>query len=295
MEKGRTRVWLAATGVFLAAGLTAALVLASSSDQLPGDAFVGYGGLNMITGGGTQPITGEAVDFKEVRSRTSLPIPVFSTVETLRDVCTGDSTVLTMVTAWASAPADRGDEPNQIGLTYTHGLWMSISPRNSFAPNGGKSADFPPLEGVFPPDQMPTGVSDGTVRGHAAWVSGRSDPERLAAACSVLAETPDAVATPGVEAPLRGPGGAPVQGFDSADNGGLMWAENGVVIDLAGPYTIQELQRLADGITWIDLPTEDAPGSEDQPGSSGGTPVPQRTPGTSATPTPGSGTKGSVS
>ena len=169
-------------------------------------------------------------------------VPLLTPV-TVKDPCTGAAEQVELLETWVNSVA--ADSSKQLGFVYTDGVWMSVSSVESFDTDAIKGGELAPLDSVFSPDERPTSLRDAEVRGHAAWVKDLSSDF----SCK------DAVAVVGSDS-VPGPTDAPPipssdRVFDVTQTASLRWVENGVMVHLVGPFSIDDLTAIADGVTWV--------------------------------------------
>lgn len=221
----------------------------------------------------TQPIPGELTSLAEARQRVSYSLPLVK-ASALSNPCGSGAGPVTLLDVWAS-PATSESTPSerQVGMNYTHGLWVSLAPPSLYVfPD---EAELPTVEQAFSPDDYPASVSTGSVRGHVAWVR-QGDPAAACAAYQALsAELPghtgpevfcgpqELCPPPSPEPPDEGqvdscfglpPGGpevacSPVVSalmYDTTFTSSIQWKESGVIIELVGPYSVTQLITLVE-------------------------------------------------
>lgn len=236
-----SRAAMAAIGVLALAGF----LIARSSTSPPAASRDRAIEDNMLEGGGAQPIGGVPTSVAEAAASLGRPIPLLSSTP-LVDVCTGESTVLTLVTAWNGAQPGIPPNARQAGLTYTHGITVAIDTREGYADNG--KPELPPAPTYGKPGQPGAGWED-SVRGHVAWAH---EAEGDGTDACPSNQDPSSAPSPGpfgassaTDSVLAG-----VEGFPGHDLSVVTWAERGVVVHLAGPYPVQTLEQLAAGVSW---------------------------------------------
>ena len=176
------------------------------------------------------PIIGDQVTIAEARARVDYRIPLLPP-RSLRDPCGVAPEPLTLVRAWASGKDfDRG--MRQVGLTYNMGIWVSVTPQEWMSPPNDTSAELTTLANTFPPDDIPPGQVDGTVRGRQAWIAERD----LSSLCSSRTSIDLS--------------GRVVADYDPTVSTNLTWKENGLVIHVVGPFSSDELRSLLSGMTF---------------------------------------------
>lgn len=191
-----------------------------------------------------QPIPGERVSLERAASRVPYSIPVLPS-EKLNDPCDGASSEVSVLAVWASTTAT-SREDRRTGMNYSHGIWVSISPISGLDAQAQAKGELRPVEEAFSKDDYPEGLRTGGVRGHVAWI------KDLSAEFSC-----ESTGRVGVDAP-HGESAAPGSPsstskaimYDPTQIASLNWAEQGVVVELVGPYSAETLSELAQGITW---------------------------------------------
>lgn len=169
---------------------------------------------------GSAPIPGELTTIADARSRAAYPILTIPETSMIHP-CRGLAFTVQLQEVWASSTAvSRSDR--QVGLTYNSGIWVSYTPESWYRDSIASATELPAVSRAFSSDDFPDGLTTGVVRGHTAW----------------LAEV-----GPGVCASESQSGG-PLP-YSEALMAHLEWMEDGVVIQLAGPYPVAQLQALA--------------------------------------------------
>ncbi len=192
-----------------------------------------------------QPIPGVEVALVTAQAAVSYPVPLLPSIQ-LADPCTGAPTQLRLLAVWAS-PSQSPAE-TQVGLTYSDGVWLSVSPLSQFVPSVQKAGELPPVQDFFPASDYPTGLVTSDVRGHTAWVKEISPNF----SCATTSAEGVSSGTGSSGGPSQAPP-APIPGavmYDPTMISVLSWAEKGVVVDMAGPYPTSEMKKIASGIEW---------------------------------------------
>lgn len=182
----------------------------------------------------------------DARSRVDYPIPTL-TPTTLPDPCqAGKMVTLALKDIWASRTSiDR--DLRQVGLTYSGGVWMSVTPKIRQVDPIPSLSELPTVLEFFSPDDFPDELITGVTRGHVAWLN-ELGPGDL---CSERADEGDIVIIdPGENGPGAPAGTEPLR-FLGTVTAHIEWMENDVIIHLTGPYNISTLQALAGTINWI--------------------------------------------
>ncbi len=174
------------------------------------------------------PIPGIRATLAGAATTAPYPIPLLPAKQ-LEVPCLGVSAPLAPVDVWVSPPDTTPSQEIQVGVNFTHGIWMSLNPLSleAITPVDG---DLPHVADVFASFDTPDFV-EGTVRGHRAWTRG-FDPD--------LFTCPD-------------PETVPVDGavvYDPTTTANIQWLENDVVIEVAGPFPVEVLTELAQDIKW---------------------------------------------
>jgi hypothetical protein len=207
-----------------------------------------------------KPIVGELVNISDAHRLTDYPIPLLPKA-TLTDPCTHAATTVSLAQVWTNREL-KDRSLRQVALTYNVGLWMTVTPKTWFVDKIASAQELPPAETAFAAFDYPTGTTTGSVRGHTAWVQ-QSGENLSCGSAQFWAGPPDTASgsEPQCEdaqlrhpmilprgwptsSPLpwcRGTGPAHYDGAGSE----VRWMENGVVIDLTGPFTIDQLASLA--------------------------------------------------
>ena len=213
----RSRPWatLALSVITLA---TALWTLGSFGQAGPNPSFAFGSGRNVA------PISGRSVEWHVAVDEAGTPLPRLPSLP-LRDACNDEVAPLEVREVWSSGPGGLW----HIGINYSHGIWMTLAEEHNYRMAG--QTELPPLDRMFPSFDYPIGLSDGEVRGHAAWI-GEFDPD------------------------LRCPRGAgePSHGwwiYDTSATATLSWKEHDAVIEISGPYPSGVLADLATGIRWL--------------------------------------------
>lgn len=194
------------------------------------------------------PILGERVSLSEAKSRTAKPIPILGDGN-LTEACSGRGEAIELQYLMASRPPTKGEPTGdselgpqssfvQAGAVYNLGLRMSMSPkisaRNAISQGGsGKELKPIPDNETFEPGDYRRGQRGATIRGHVAWAK-ELDAESLCRDGTSSSQASEQ---------------RPRRGASSAD-GNVMWLERGWVIHLWGPYSVDELSAIADGISF---------------------------------------------
>jgi hypothetical protein len=192
-----------------------------------------------------QPIPGTKVSLADAIDFVPYQVPQLPEVA-LSDPCTGQSSTLEMAAVWDQPQEDAAD--SQVGFNYGDGIWISVSPLSGFVKSIQEAGELPPADSFFPETDYPDGVTTGSVRGHRAWLK-ELDPKFT---CSTADQ--NSVTSMGSESPSPGgPSDPEIDAvmFDPRQTANITWAENGVVVDLTGPYPVAELQKLAEQMEWI--------------------------------------------
>jgi hypothetical protein len=185
------------------------------------------------------PIPGALTTLAEAEGLVDFPIPVLPQT-ILPDPCSGVKTAISIQQVWASTD-DVPKDSMQVGVTYTHGLWMSINSLGLYT--FADAAEIPPVEEVFDPADFPQGLYDTQVRGHPAWAKD-FDPDFK---CAQQNPGGHAHVTTTPDPPTNE---ATALLYDPRVTGSIRWMENGAVIHLVGPFTVGQLIELADGLSW---------------------------------------------
>lgn len=187
------------------------------------------------------PIPGELTTLVDARSRVDYPIPTLQP-QSLPDPCKlGTMVTLVLKEVWATRlPVER--TMRQVGLTYSGGVWISVTPKQRFNDSIALQNDLPLIADAFAPDDDPSAdLSSGSVRGRTAWLN-ELGPGSI---CPPPSASSASYQEPGPEA---GVGNLP---YADALSGHLTWMENNVVVHMSGPYNVATLQAMASGIVWI--------------------------------------------
>jgi hypothetical protein len=219
--KGRRAVRLLAIiipGVFVVVALGTFMQHEESTRGSPRS--ISLGGYGVFA-----PIPGDRVSFAEALTRVAYPLPRLPAVSET-DFCTGEDRSLELLASWAS-PTSIVLGSRQAGFTYSHGIWISISPKSLF--RFASASELPTLAEAFSVSDFPADLRDTTVRGHTAWAKDL-DPT---ISCGDLAGPP---------------GNAYL--LDPKKTANIQWMERGVVIEIAGPLPRDDLISIAEGIVW---------------------------------------------
>jgi hypothetical protein len=207
----------------------------------------------LYSGGLGTPIPGEAVSLAQARLRVDYPIPILDS-STLPDACTSVQAPVTLIQMWATSEGE-DRELRQVGSSYSHGLWISVTPLAGY--NFGNVSEMPTVESWFGPEDPVTELETSRVRGHVAW-AGELDPNFSCEGAPV----PDAIQSPSANVPrvhteeeecagLKCVPDAPKIMFNPMMTGSVTWLENGVAVNLVGPYSVAQLAVLAENISWV--------------------------------------------
>lgn len=172
---------------------------------------------------------------------------------TLVDHCSGTGTTLVRLAVWAT-PVEQS--PALLGVTFSDGVWMSLTPVGLYDANAVRSGELLPVAQAFSSEDFPTRLQTTEVRGHVAWAKEVSpdiscDPGmvksvELADGGGVGVGRTDA--TPGITGSAARDAEAVM--FAPTLNGTLTWLERGYVVEIAGPYELTRLVDLAQEMTW---------------------------------------------
>jgi len=171
----------------------------------------GLGRQQFAAGRGGPPIEGEPVSLDAAASRVAFPVLILPEI-VLRDPCSGGEAALSLQGVWVS-PTSTPTELREVGVTYSHGIWMALHPKQTFA--FGDKSEMPTVEEAFDPRDFPEGLETGEVRGHVAHIN-------------------EADADPCPPAPTT--------------SANLMWMEEGAVVQLVGPFQSSQMISLAAGM-----------------------------------------------
>jgi hypothetical protein len=187
-----------------------------------------------------QPIPGMEVSLGQAEAVAGSSLPELPPA-VLSDVCSGVSFPVERLAVWASTGADKGA---QLGETYSHGIWMSLTPVSDYRPSTFSGDELRPVEDAFSPDDFPKSLATVSVRGHLAWGKEVNPSVRC------LNDTV-------TDVPVRVDAGSIVPGvsrlavmFNPTLNGNLTWSERGYVVEIAGLFSMKQLQELAEKMTW---------------------------------------------
>jgi hypothetical protein len=205
------------------------------------------------------PIVGSLTTLVAAKAQAGYPIPILPP-GLVQDPCSLASSPMTLLEVWASGPSV-GPADQQVGLVYNFGIWMSMTPESWLTDRVATPSDLPPLATAFPdPRFRPSRYTDGSVRGHSAWLADMADGSSLDCSGTPLHQpgtvprgpivvpnpvdtaTPDVTSSPDVE--TLTPANA-VLYFDPSSVSHLIWRENGVLIHLTGPLSVSELSQLS--------------------------------------------------
>lgn len=203
-------------------------------------------GLRRPGGLGVAPIPGEHLTLGEARARVNFQIPLLPEVS-LPDPCSQEPKVLKLLGVWASYEVDPLEE-RQIGFLYNMGIWAHAYPPTALARhiqvNIEETNELSPAEEVLP------GIAvTGEVRGHIAWVT------ELAGNVSCDSAERFDLASPHPSPNTdRSEVSAPetireAVYFESESS--LTWYENGIVIELYGPFPAAKLKEIVNQIQFV--------------------------------------------
>lgn len=193
------------------------------------------------------PFPGIPTALSEALTVVDYPVPTLAT-PSIPGRCRAGEVTLTAV--WISDPST--DESfRQVGLTYSDGTWVSVTPLSYLAPdalvNRARGRELAPLDQVLsePPSQHPGVVTD-SARNRTAWVRPSTSSPPCEAWLDAASAGTRGLATPG---PTAVENAAPL--FVGTGTSTIMWVENDVFIDLTGPYALGTLRQLAQDIEWV--------------------------------------------
>lgn len=201
----------------------------------------------------SQPIAGISVSFRTQAVDFGGRVPVLPS-STLTDPCTGLSTPVSPLVGWVSQPDSTGTS-NQAAFNYTNGIWLAVTPPSMYAPGVAKNGELATVAQFFSDASDPVSLTDGSVAGHEAWVKqlGKIDCGASVAVQAggfgtspQIAATNDSTASPAIPS---SPGTGAIM-FSPQTTGDVMWMENGMILELAGPYAADILEKLASQVTW---------------------------------------------
>lgn len=236
-ERGRRRAQVAILAIAAALFAAAAFAWGKSGvdreDERVGAAAIGGAGF-------VQPVAGVETSLANALVDASLPaVPVLGSID-VPDPCTGSSAPLVLLHTYVSV-----DSPNSadiLGFVYSSGVWMSLSTLDQFDSDLiDQSGELVPVEQALSEDDRPKDLVTGTVNGHVAWV------RELSPSFSCTDD--------GVENGVETTPGAPVPGsaapiYDPTLTASIRWVENGAMIHLVGPLSLDELTKVAGSATW---------------------------------------------
>lgn len=184
----------------------------------------------------SQPIPGTEVPMAAASKQLHYYLPILPEVS-LVDVCTQELSPLTPLQVFVSS-----DSPNaQSGMTYSNGIWVSVTPVSQYARSIQEAGELPPVNEWFSEGDYPTELATSAVHGKTAWVKELSkDFSCQSASSKSVPNTKSVDGSPVPEPPLA-------KMFDPTKSGDITWLENGLVIDISGPYSVEQLMALADG------------------------------------------------
>lgn len=172
-----------------------------------------------------QPIPGRPVAWGEAIRAARTPLPRLRPIF-LPDPCTGFESPVHLRSVWASGSVREW----QVGVAYTHGLWMTLEAAANY--NDASAPELRPLQEAFPRYDFPVGLENGAVRGHRAWI-GELDPRFKCSRPTTNANGDWFI-------------------FDVTRTASLSWKERGVVVGLNGPFSARTLSSLASAMSWAE-------------------------------------------
>lgn len=179
------------------------------------------------------PIIGRITTLQSAAAKVQYPLLVLA-AEMLVDPCSGASQPVQLGQVYVSRSAT-AQENRQAGMIYSHGIWVSVTPLNMF--HYGNVSELPPVEQAFDPLDFPTGLHNGTVRGHTAWVKELSPSFSCADhSGEYSASQPN---------PERTPIPEHFKLYNDGTSASIKWLENGAVFHLTGPFTADKLKQIA--------------------------------------------------
>jgi hypothetical protein len=255
----REKVVLTASVLLLGTSVAAWVIDREKSPEREGEVPVtsvdvsSGGDVPLYSGGLGTPIPGEPVSLAQARLRVDYPIPILGS-SALPDACTEVQGPVTLIQMWATSEGE-DRELRQVGSSYSHGLWISVTPLAGY--NFGNVSEMPTVESWFGPEDPETRLETSSVRGHVAW-AGQLDPNFSCEGARV----PEVIQSPSANVPevhteekeCAGlkcvPDAAKIM-FNPMMTGSVTWLENGVAVNLVGPYSVAQLAALAENITWV--------------------------------------------
>ena len=213
----------------------------------------GGGHVPLYSGGLGTPIPGEPVSLAQARLRVDYAIPILAS-SPLPDACTAVQGPVTLVQMWATSESE-DRELRQVGSSYSHGLWISVTPLAGY--NFGIVSEMPTVENWFGAKDPETRLETSRVRGHVAWAA-ELDPNF---SCEGGGRIPEIIQSPAANVPEVHAGEEECTGsncvpdaakimFNPRMTGSVTWLENGVAVNLVGPYPVSQLAALAENISW---------------------------------------------
>lgn len=134
----------------------------------------------------------------------------------------------------------------QIGLVYSGGLWVSVTPKAYLSENSVAGSELSTVSEAFAADDFPGDMSTDTVRGHVAWAT-QLLPSALCPAGSNSTASEEASMVSVGDGGLFGSG--PPFSWDAVAE--LVWLENDVVLHVGGPFNVATLKSIVQTITWL--------------------------------------------
>ena len=195
------------------------------------------------------PVAGKMMPLDDAKALSpQVGLPLLPTTP-LQEACSGKTATLELLAVWGP-PEQVPLDQRQFGMNYSGGIWVSVSPLSGYDESIQKAGEFPPVEQAFSKDDYPYGLFTGEVRGHTAWVKGLSpDFSCVSTVVQAVPGTDPSSPDPSASFPPA-PGSGAVM-YDPTATGSIDWAENGYAVHVVGPYTVSDLEKLAEGITWV--------------------------------------------
>lgn len=185
------------------------------------------------------PIPGEQVTLDEAMARVSYRLFLLHEAMRASDPCTGVPGSLRLTGIWATEIGSAPTELRRVGMTYTHGVWITLTPKQAWA--ASRDDELLPVEEAFSPDDYPDGLTTDSIRGHVAWTK-ELDPDF---SCEV------AILPQPQPSGSLGPVASPQSDvYDPRLTASLRWMENQASVQLVAPFQLPTVKSLAESGSW---------------------------------------------
>jgi hypothetical protein len=138
---------------------------------------------------------------------------------------------------------------DQIGTTYSGGIWLAATPVSRYSPEIQKLGELPSIASFFG-DEAPSRLVTTEIRGHTAWEADLSRDFSCASGLPVSGGPAENGQRPGASPSPDNSLLASAVFYPSTESADVMWVEEGYVVEVSGPLPVDELAGLASRIAW---------------------------------------------